>query len=85
MAKQVHHSPARNGQPETAGAAQLPKRQCQEVSIVHLKSVFVLLACGSLNKAHKLTDVLKMPRMHVYKLLLKTRSLDNAIQEFSLA
>ena len=84
MAKQVHHSPARNGQPETVGAAQLPKGQCQEVSIVHLKSVFVLLACGSLNKAHKLTGVLKV-RVHVYKLLLKTRSLDNAIQEFSLA
>lgn len=37
MAKQVYYSPARNGQPETAGTAQLPKGQCQEVSIVQLK------------------------------------------------
>jgi len=52
MAKQVYYSPARNGQPETAGAAQLPEGQCQEVSIVQFQqSRFVLFSCGSFNQA----------------------------------
>ena len=39
MAKQVYYPPARNGQSETAGTAQLPKGQCQEVSIVQLEKI----------------------------------------------
>ena len=49
MAKQVYYSPARNGQPETAGAAQLPKRQCQEVSIVQLKAIYLCFQAVALS------------------------------------